>query len=125
MTVTTDAPVAASTWSADELHVLADLLAAIDTTDQPVALLDQLDALQRIKAAAAAAQVLATAAFADAAEAAEDLPSDGGDGLDARCRSVRRWHSRLAPAPTRASSGSCSPAGSATTCRGARRSRAR
>jgi hypothetical protein len=77
MTVTTDAPVAASIWSADELHALADLLAAIDTTDEPVVMLDQLEALERIKSAAAAAQVLTTAAFADAAEAAEDLPTDG------------------------------------------------
>jgi hypothetical protein len=77
MIVTSDAPVAASVWSADELHALADLLVGIDTTDQPVALLDQLEALERIKSAVAAAQVLTTAAFADAAEAAEDLPSDG------------------------------------------------
>jgi hypothetical protein len=77
MTATTDVPGAAAPWSAEELHALADLLVGIETTDQPVALLDRVEALERVKAAAAAAQVLATAAFADAAEAVEDLPPDG------------------------------------------------
>jgi hypothetical protein len=70
-----DAP--ASDWSAEELHSLADLLAAIEATDEPVALLDRLEALERVKAAAAAAQVVMTAAFADAAEVIEDAPTHG------------------------------------------------
>lgn len=56
---------------------MADLLAGIGTTDEPVAMLDQLEALERVKSAAAAAQVLTTAAFAEAAEAPDESPQDG------------------------------------------------
>lgn len=76
MTVTTDALVAAASWSADELHALADLIAEIDSTDVPVTLLDQLDALERIKSAAAAAQVALAASLSDAVESADDAPGD-------------------------------------------------
>ena len=74
---TSDAPAAAPAWSAEDLHALADLLVAIDATDEPVTLLDRLEALERVKAAAAAAQVVMTAAFADAAEVIEDAPTHG------------------------------------------------
>lgn len=70
-----DAP--ASDWSAEELHALADMLAAIEATDEPVALLDRLEALERVKAAAAAAQVVMTASFADAAEVTQDVRAQG------------------------------------------------
>jgi hypothetical protein len=75
MTATTDAHPETS-WSAEELHALADVLAGLDTADLPVALLDQLDALERIKSAAAAAQVAITAAFADTVEASDETPTD-------------------------------------------------
>jgi len=77
---TSGAPDASAPWAAEELHALADVLVAIGTTDEPVAMLDQLEALERIKSAAAAAQVLTTAAFADAAEAPDDSPTDGRRG---------------------------------------------
>ncbi|HEY0642343.1 MAG TPA: DUF222 domain-containing protein, partial [Nocardioides sp.] len=76
MTATTDADPAETSWSAEELHALADVLAGLDAADLPVAQLDQLDALERIKSAAAAAQVLITAAFADTVEATDDAHID-------------------------------------------------
>ena len=76
MTATTDVDPAETSWSAEELHALADVLAGVDADDLPVALLDQLDALERIKSAAAAAQVVITAAFADTVEAADEAADD-------------------------------------------------
>ena len=76
MTATRDARPETS-WSAEELHALADVLAGLDAAELPVALLDQLDALERIKSAAAAAQVVITAAFADRVETTDDAPADG------------------------------------------------
>jgi hypothetical protein len=76
MTATTDVDPAETSWAAEELHALADVLAGVDAADLPVALLDQLDALERIKSAAAAAQVVITAAFADTVEAADEAADD-------------------------------------------------
>lgn len=77
MTSSTDARPAEQSWSADELHCLADELADVGTADLPVMLLDQLDALERIKAAASAAQVAVAAALGDAVEADDDAPTGG------------------------------------------------
>lgn len=77
MTATTDALQPETSWSAEELHALADVLAGMSAADLPVALLDQLDALERIKSAAAAAQVVVAASFADTVEAVDDVPADG------------------------------------------------
>ena len=65
-----------STWQADDLHALADLLAGLTPMGLPSDHLDQLEALQRIKAAVAAAQVAVTATFADASDS-EDVRVEG------------------------------------------------
>lgn len=67
-------------WSADDLHGLADVVAAVAPSPLPVEMLDQLEALQRVKAAAAAAQVQLAASFAEIAEREDE----------ARSRSARR-----------------------------------
>ena len=65
-----------STWQADDLHAVADLLADLTPAALPSEHLDQLEALQRIKAAVAAAQVTVTSTFADAADT-EDVAVTG------------------------------------------------
>ncbi|GHE19049.1 HNH endonuclease [Nocardioides flavus (ex Wang et al. 2016)] len=77
MIQTPDTPPPAPTWSAEELHALADEIATLDAAGLSSVLLDQLEALERVKCAAAAAQVRVTAAFADAAEVVEDDPTEG------------------------------------------------
>lgn len=62
--------------AAGELHALADVIAGLDPSGDPLELLDRLAALERLKSAAAAAQVVVASAFADAAEA-EDVPRTG------------------------------------------------
>ncbi|RYC13195.1 HNH endonuclease [Nocardioides zhouii] len=69
-------PQTASTWQADDLHALADLLSGLTPTGLPSDHLDQLEALQRVKSAVATAQVAVTATFADAADT-EDARVDG------------------------------------------------